>query len=122
MIGCQECILCDGLENASYCIENQQYSKEEYSEKKNELLAKKESFESQYTILSCLGENHGSSNIENGNFVLNSENVENGMYSFNLKDAKNTLVVGSPKPNEYMYDAFEAGSLGNSHFYGVMNT
>lgn len=41
MVGCQECILCDGLENQSYCIQNTQYGKEEYSEKKKELLAQK---------------------------------------------------------------------------------
>jgi hypothetical protein len=39
---------------------------------------------------------------------LNSEHVENGMYSFNIKTAKNILVVGSPYPNENIYDAFEA--------------
>ena len=83
---------------------------------------RKNNFDRSYEQLCTHGTNHGSKNVTNGNFVLNSEDVENGMYSFNLKDAKNTLVVGSPKENQWMYDAFEAGSLGNSHFYGVMNT
>lgn len=36
--GCNECILCTNLVNQSYCIRNQQYSKEEYLEKKAALL------------------------------------------------------------------------------------
>lgn len=34
--GCSSCILCAGLRNQKYCILNQQYSKEEYEEKKKE--------------------------------------------------------------------------------------
>jgi len=36
-IGCHFCIDCDTLVNQSYCIENKQYSKEEYQIKRNEL-------------------------------------------------------------------------------------
>ncbi len=35
---CENCIGCAGLRNAKYCIFNQQYSKEEYAEKRKELL------------------------------------------------------------------------------------
>ena len=34
---CQNCILCTNLRNKNYCIENVQYSKEEYDKKKKEL-------------------------------------------------------------------------------------
>ena len=122
MIGCQHCLFCDGLVNHSYCIRNQQLTKEEYEKERAEIFSQKEHFELRYDELSCQWQSHGSSNIENGNFVLYSEDVTNGMYSFNLKQARNTLVVWSPNPNEHIYDAFEAGSLGNSHFYGVLNT
>lgn len=36
--GCSECILCFNLKNKSYCIENKQYSKEEYMELKSGLI------------------------------------------------------------------------------------
>lgn len=35
--GCSECIGCSGLRNKKYCIFNQQYSKEEYEQKKHEI-------------------------------------------------------------------------------------
>ena len=41
LIGCEECILCDELENQKYCIKNRAYPKEEYFEKKEELMQRK---------------------------------------------------------------------------------
>lgn len=41
LIGCQECILCDTLTNASYCIRNKQYSQEEYQKEKANILSNK---------------------------------------------------------------------------------
>ena len=52
LIGCEECIFCDGLENQKYSIQNRAYSREEYLEKKAEILKKKEMFGSWYTLLS----------------------------------------------------------------------
>lgn len=43
--GCSDCILCDHLTNQSYCIRNQQYSKQEYMTIKAQLLSQKENFE-----------------------------------------------------------------------------
>lgn len=37
-IGCTECILCDGLENISYYIRNQVYTKEAYMREKQKIL------------------------------------------------------------------------------------
>ena len=37
--GSQNCILCTNLRNKSYCIENKQYTKEEYEKKKKEILS-----------------------------------------------------------------------------------
>lgn len=122
LIWCKECMLCDWLENASYCIENISYAPEVYKKKKHELLLEKELYQARYEQCTWTWVNFWSTNVTNSNFVLNSENVEHGMYSFDLKDAKNTLIVGSPNGNIHMYDAFEAWSLGNSHFYGVINT
>lgn len=37
-IGCQDCILCVNLRNKQYCVENKQYSKDDYVRMKNELI------------------------------------------------------------------------------------
>jgi hypothetical protein len=62
MIGCSECIECNGLVNQSYCINNQQYLKEEYLQLKKQLLSNKEVFISKHhnsfdIIGSNIGEN-----------------------------------------------------------------
>ena len=121
MLWCRECIFSDGLENQSYCIENVPYSEEEYFQKKKEILKDVSKHTSWYRQVNGIGKNLWSVDIQNGNFVLRSEDVKDGMYCFNLKHAKNTFVVGSPKLNEYMYDAFEAWAHGNSHFYWALN-
>jgi len=45
MRNCQNCILCTNGRNLTYCIENKQYSKEEYAKKKAEILKNYESIE-----------------------------------------------------------------------------
>lgn len=45
LVGCTECILCDSLTNQSYIIANIQYSEEEYTTKKTDLLSRKKIFQ-----------------------------------------------------------------------------
>lgn len=45
MRNCQNCIFCTNGRNINYCIENVQYSKEEYEKKKSEIFATHESVE-----------------------------------------------------------------------------
>jgi len=63
LIWCSECILCSDLENASYCIENTKYEKQEYLTKKAEILKEKESFEKIYLDMKVKGKNMVSTNI-----------------------------------------------------------
>lgn len=44
LIGCKECINCEGLENVSYHIDNQAYEQEDYERLKKERLEDKKSF------------------------------------------------------------------------------
>jgi hypothetical protein len=44
-IGCQNCVSCDNLMNKKYCIENIQYSREEFQTKKQEILRQKRRFQ-----------------------------------------------------------------------------
>ncbi|USN59165.1 MAG: hypothetical protein H6767_03635 [Candidatus Peribacteria bacterium] len=41
LTGCSECLFCDDLQNCSYYISNTQYEKEEYFQKKQEILSQK---------------------------------------------------------------------------------
>jgi hypothetical protein len=45
LIGCQHCAFCDNMVNSTYCIENTQYTKEEYEAKIKQILADKIQFQ-----------------------------------------------------------------------------
>jgi hypothetical protein len=62
-IGCHFCIECDGLENASYCVKNQQYTKEEFIRLKNSYLPK------QYENLCIQTFSHKAENIASDNVI-----------------------------------------------------
>ena len=75
MVGCNECIMCDGLENQSFCINNTQLTKEVYMEKKTELLSNKNSFH-QFPDDHTKSYNFNSTNVT-GNCILFSNDIEN---------------------------------------------
>jgi hypothetical protein len=52
MIGCSECLFCDGLQNKSYCIRNKQYEREDYFLEKEKILKNKSEYLSYYLALS----------------------------------------------------------------------
>jgi len=93
MVGCHHCIMCDDMENESYCIKNKKYEKEEYMKKAKDILDQKKMYPDFYDKVNREGKNYGSTNVT-GSFLLKSHDVENGYYSLELKDAKNLLVVG----------------------------
>lgn len=119
LIGCRECIFCDGLENMSYCIKNEKYEKEEYFKKKELWLSQKENFLSWYVDVSKIGINYQSKNCT-GNALYFSESVENGyLYSY-LKNGRNVMLgYGGKDGSENFYDAFDVG-LDAKDFYGVV--
>lgn len=74
--GCQECLLCDGLDNKSYCIENVQYSKEEYMQKKMAVLSERAMYHTYHQrVLDHLLENKASHNVTGGG-IVGSQNIE----------------------------------------------
>ena len=117
---CKDCLFCHDLENASYCINNQQYSKEQYLEKKTELLKDKQKFLSYYDALENKWKNHNSTNVSGDN-IIESEEVSNGSFVFNLKNWNNTLFVWSTAGAENWYD-FLVGWEWNNDIYGVSNS
>jgi hypothetical protein len=62
-----------GLENQSYCIDNKQYTKEEYLSKKADLLLQKSLFDSKYLSSKDF--------MQNKVFNNYCENVMNGFYN-----------------------------------------
>lgn len=115
-IGCKECILCDDLENATYCIRNQQFSAEEYVKEKQKVLLDKSSFEDFYTNLSDIAKNYWSENVD-GNFIRFSENVTNTHMAMRLRNSRNCLFISWVNGCENFYDCFDAG-INSSDFYG----
>ncbi len=120
LIWCHDCLWCNWLENASYCISNKQYTKQEYLQKKDELLKQKNNFPKYFQKLTTQWQNNWSQNCS-WSFVQNSHNLENANHALEIKDWKNLLMVWWSKLNENMYDVFEAWAHGNNDFYGVLN-
>jgi CxxC-x17-CxxC domain-containing protein len=98
---CENCILCTNLKNKSFCIENIQYSREEYEQKKKKILGKNSlsSLKNQFNILlkKAIHKNLNLKNCENvvGNdvqnwknsyFVFDSSNIENIKYGQFIQD------------------------------------
>lgn len=119
LIGCSECFGCNWLQNQSYCINNKNYSKEDYFKYKNELLKKKSEYMTWYnTTLQILWDNIASKNIT-GHSIINSWNIENGYFIYNSEDGRNVILGGTLGTNQYIFDACWYGSPYGNHFYGV---
>ena len=118
LTGCSECISCNNLLNATYCINNKKYTKEEYFEKKEEILKEKQRFLSYYIGCEKKWNNYNSTNVS-GSFISDSENIENGIFTYSTRNGKNLIFSWSPEWCEEMYDYFGGGSYGTHHSYGV---
>ncbi|HRX63875.1 MAG TPA: hypothetical protein P5060_02090 [Candidatus Absconditabacterales bacterium] len=121
MIGCSECIDCDNLQNQSYCIDNIQYSQEEYRKKKKEILKDKNNFYTKFLNLASKGNNIESNNVR-GSFNVKCENIENGYLNFNIHGGRNLILAGSTNGNKYMYNTFVCGSPHMDHAYHCLDS
>ena len=118
MLGCTECILCDGLENASYCIENKQYIKEDYLLAKQKLLQQKEQFDDRYANLWTQAIPYGCERVS-GWFLIDSKDVEQGYFSYNMSESRNVFFQWWTTTNEHVYDAFIWWADYGTHMYGI---
>ncbi|NUJ97428.1 hypothetical protein HGA92_01415 [Candidatus Gracilibacteria bacterium] len=115
LMGCSECIFCEGLQNKNYCIENKEFDKETYFKEKENILKKKNEFYSYFEKLEKRGKNYGSTKV-NGNFIIHSENVENGAMIYQVKNGKNILLSGYNYGMENIYTSLFCGA--KSECYG----
>ncbi len=144
-IGCTSCFGCTGLRNKSYCIDNEQYSKEGYKKKLDELLgdfegAKKQAMKTwlKYPVKYM----HGFQNKNvTGDYIFNSADLrmcffangaQNCAYSQSIiytpiKDSMDITSVGQNVELDYevlcagrdlseVMFAFDCGSVRNSEY------
>ena len=106
LLGCNECLFCNNLQNQTYCIYNKQYNKEEYFKKKREILIDKKSFLSHYMdILETQWFQINTSN-STWSWLSNCVDLDSWYICFNLNKWKNTIWVQSDEQNENMYNSF----------------
>ncbi len=121
MIGCNECVDCDWLQNQSYCINNNPYSKEEYLQKKEEILKNKNTFYDKFVKLTSDGKNIESKNIK-WYFNVKCENIENWYFNYNIQKWANLILAWSTNWNKEMYSTFVCGSPHMDHAYHCLDS
>ena len=120
MIGCHDCILSNNLENMSYCIENKQYTKEEYFSTKKYLLSKKTEFLQKFIalhedIVPCVSDN------VSWMYLTECSNIENWYYLSSTHDSQNVMLVSWWESCSNLYDTFTATGFPTwEEYYGVM--
>ena len=92
LISCQECLFCDNLENQSYCIHNQQYTKEQYIQEKTKILAQKDMFERRYESLNLVSYNYNGERVD-GIFCIHSHDIEQGRFVYRTEYGRNIMFV-----------------------------
>lgn len=106
LIWCSECIFCNNLENKKYCIENQEYSKEEYFHKKNTILEEKRKFLNYYNSVNKRALNYASKNCS-WNALYFCENVEQSYFFVRLKNGRNVMIWDGLNWCENFVDCFD---------------
>ncbi len=100
LVGCSNCFGCTNLRKKQYCIYNEQYLKEDYEQKINELLL--EALNDIEAVKQKIKESslqfpqkymHGKQNIEvTGDYVLHSKNSKTIYQSDGVEDSKNCFL------------------------------
>ena len=104
MIWSKECIFSNNLENKSYCINNIEYTKDEYFTKKEEILKNKKEFETYYENIWNFWKNLWNNKNTNSLFAINSENIDKGVFLYNVKNGKNVILSWYSYWEEEIYD------------------
>jgi len=107
MIWCQECLFSENLNNKSYCIKNQQHTKEEYMELKKKMMSQNKSY---LYFFSDLSPENTISISENttGAYITNSSNTENWYYIQSTHNSKNVIFIAWWEWCESLHDTFTA--------------
>lgn len=113
---CHDCVMCDWLVNMSYCIENIQYTKEEYLLKKDAMLLAKENYTLRYSSLGIVWFNVASENIT-GSRVIKSIAVQNWYFIKQVNQWQNLFMVWGKDLCSNLYDLISAASSKTEDVY-----
>ncbi len=116
------CILCTDMQNVSYRIQNRQYTKEAYFEKKAEIMKKTEKFEERYSLLNKPGMNLWSDDDVSWSFVVESTSSQDCTLSTNLTDCRNVVLWWWKDGDSNMSDVFIWWAGFASDIYAVHGT
>ena len=115
MIWCHDCFLCDGLENKSYCIKNQQYTVEDYHTYIKEQ-RKFLSYDDLYNGISDIALNRIVDNCS-GNSLAFCHDVENGYFISRVENGKNIFCGDGSPLAERVYDTVDIAKVDDSYGY-----
>jgi len=97
---CQNCILSSNLRNKKYCINNEQYTKEEYETKKKEIMSTYSNIQQAKKDFDTMR----SQSINKFAFLTKCKNVT-GDYLYNCFDSNNLFDVSDAKDSSYVADS-----------------
>ena len=118
LIWCHNCFGCAHLEQQSYCIFNEQYSKEDYQTKVAQLRKEHHNYPQRIKATYWPGTNMGSNSVT-WDFIIDSNNVENWLFSYNCTDARNVVFCWGEHGDEDFCDVFVWWAWQAKHFYAV---
>jgi hypothetical protein len=100
--GCNNCFCCAGLKNKSYCIQNEQYSKEDYNKKIQELALTS-------ILVNQMKEKMNLLNLQGPHSFIHSINIENcsGDYIYFSKNVSNSFDTKRSEDCKFLYTAID---------------
>jgi hypothetical protein len=118
LIGCEECILCDNLENKKYCIKNKEYPRESYVKMKAELMWKKGIFILLHKGIADIKAINIWSEDISWNNIIKTHDTENGFWINNIHQSRNVVIGNGGDGCESFYDAVDVG-IDSDNFYAT---
>lgn len=118
LLGCHDCVMCDGLENMSYCILNKQYTKESYEKTKDKILKQKQWYWGSYMKVNGHSNNFASNNVS-GTYLVESDDIQQGHYTYRIKGGRNIINVWWFEGNSNIYDVVDGWWPSLHDIYGV---
>ena len=119
LLWCSECLFCTNLQNASYCIENKQYSKEEYLQKKEKLLRQKNIFDNWYHKICLISPKNILCENVTGSGMVSSSYIENWYLTVQVNHARNLYIWWWKYGWSHFYDSFDVWNQTDEHLYAT---
>lgn len=116
LIGCHECVMCNSLQNMSYCIKNVAYDKETYFAMKEKILDQRDSYDTYYTAVAAIEGWYEW--VWDGHLYL--QDVESSKFTYQINHGRNHFLVWWSLPMEHIYDNVSTWSGVCDHMYGIV--